>query len=80
MRCIVKFSDSETQFEFCTRDHKQKTFIDVLLRYSQMDLPHLATILDTPVSVLRDVYQGKSFLTGKPAEELTQLFLVYFGE
>ena len=32
-----------------------------------MDLSHLAAILDIPVSVLRDVYQGKSFLAGKPA-------------
>lgn len=80
MRCTVKFSNSDTQFEFCTRDHKQKTFIDVLLKYSQMDLPHLAWILDTPESTLQDVYHGKRFLVGKPAEELTQLFLAYFGE
>jgi len=80
MGCIVEFSDPTNRFEFCTRDHKQKVFIDVLLRYSKMDIPHLAYILDTPVTKLRDVYYGKTFLAGKPAEELTQLFLVYFGE
>ena len=80
MGCTVEFSDSDTRFEFCTRDHKQKTFIDVLLRYIKMDLPHLASILDTPVTKLRDVYYGKTFIAGKPAEELTQLFLVHFGE
>lgn len=62
MGCIVEFSDSNIRFEFCTRDHKQKTFIDVLLKYNQMDLPHLASILDIPVTTLRDVYYGKTFL------------------
>jgi len=51
-----------------------------LLRYSKMDLPHLALILDTTANELRDVYYGRGFLVGKQAEELTLLFLVYFGE
>lgn len=80
MSCIIEFSEPKSRFEFRTRDHKQKLFIDVLLRYSQMDLPHLASILDTTANELRDVYCGKIFLVGKPAEVLTQLFPVHFGE
>lgn len=80
MSCIIEFSESGTQFEFCTRDHKQKIFISMLMRYSKMDIPHLACILDVPADKLQNVHHGKGFLVGKPAEELTQLFLVCFGE
>ena len=80
MGCIIEFSGSETRFEFCTRNHKQKIFISILMRYSKMDIPHLACVLDVPADKLQDVHLGRDFLVGKPAEELTQLFLVYFGE
>ena len=80
MGCIVEFSESKTRFEFFTRDHKQKIFISILLKYSKMDIPHLAFIIDVPSKKLNDVYHGRDFLSGKPAEELTQLFLVWSGE
>lgn len=80
MGCIVEFTESMTRFQFHTKDQKQKIFIDALLKYSNMDIPHLACILDVPANKLHDVYRGWSFLVGKQAEELTRLFLVFFSD
>lgn len=77
MGCIVEFSKT-VRFNFCRKDDKQKIWIDALLRYGQLDLHALASVIDVPVTILREVYKGAAFLDSSKAEELARLFLILF--
>ena len=79
MGCIVEFSKT-VRFNFCRKDDKQKIWIDALLRYGQLDLQGLASVIDVPVMILREVYKGSGFLDRNKAEELAKLFLILFSD
>lgn len=80
MGCIVEFTESLVQVEFCSQGNKQRILIDVLTRYSDMDIDELASVLGVSAKKLRKISEGKSFLVGEPADSLAQLFLLFFGQ
>lgn len=79
MGCTVELSQ-EIHFNFGKNTYKQKLLIDALLRYSNVDLPWLAQLLDVPVHTLRQVHRGLQVLDAQPSTELARFFLLFFGE
>lgn len=80
MGCIVEFTESLMQIEFCSNGNKQKILIDILTRYSEMDTSKLADVLGVSEKKLHNICHGKEFLVGEPADSLAQLFLMFFGQ
>lgn len=80
MRCIVEFTEPLVRFEFEPNKHKQKILIDVLLKYSQLDLAALASTLEVSPKTLNDVHIGVAFLPDIPSKCLAQLFLILFSD
>ncbi|MDP1603657.1 MAG: hypothetical protein Q8M03_10380 [Legionella sp.] len=80
MSCALQFSELSVKFEFCSKGNKQKILIDVLTKYSDMDIDRLASVLDVSVNKLLDICDGNSFLFGEKADSLAQLFLMFLGE
>lgn len=80
MGCILEFTESLIQIEFCSKGNKQKILVDILTKYSEMDINKLAVVLGVPVKKLKNICKGKDCLTGEPADSLAQLFLIFFGQ
>lgn len=79
MSCIVEFTDPSDRFEFSIKKHKQKYLINILLKYGQLSLFDLASILDISASTLIEVHHGTCFLVNKQVENLTKIFLIIFN-
>ena len=79
MGCIVEFGKT-VRFDFCKKNDKQKIWIDALLRYGHLDLHGLASVIDVPVMILREVYKGSGFLDRNKAGELAKLLLILFSD
>lgn len=79
MGCIVEFSESLLQFEFNSKSNTQKILVDMLLKYGELDIAGLALALDTSVNELQDILDGNHFFVGEQANDLSQLFLIFFG-
>lgn len=80
MGCLVEFTQSRMQIEFCSKGDKQKILIDLLTQYSDFDIKKLATILRVPTRTLKKICDGKGCLVGEPADSLAQMFLIFFGQ
>ena len=80
MGCIVEFTESHKQIEFCSHGGKQKILIDILTQYSEMDTKQLADVLGVSTRKLKNICNGKGFLVGEPADSLAQIFLIFFGQ
>ena len=80
MSCTIEFPESSVEIDFCSNGNNQKILIDVLTKYSEMDFNKLASILGVSVRKLKKSHEGKSFLIGKPADSLAQLFLIFIGK
>jgi len=80
MSCALEFSESLVKIDFCSKGNKQKILIDVLTKYSEMDIDRLASVLEVPVRKLNDICEGDSFLVGRQADCLAHLFLIFFGK
>ena len=79
MGCIVEFSESLLQFEFNSKGNRQKILVDMLLKYGELDIAGLACALDASISELHDILDGNYFFIGEQANDLSQLFLIFFG-
>jgi hypothetical protein len=79
MGCIIEFSESLLRFEFNAKGSKQKILVDMLLKYSEMDIADLALALDASVNELQDILDGNYFFVDEQANDLSQLFLIFFG-
>lgn len=79
MGCIIEFTESLLQIEFCSKGNKQKILIDVLLKYGEMNISELALAIDVSTKKLRDICNGRGSLVGEQADSLAQLFLIFFG-
>ena len=79
MGCIIEFTDTLLKFEFCSQGDKQKILVDMLLKYSEMDISALTSALGVSIKKLHDIRKGKCFLIGEQANDLAQLFLIFFG-
>ena len=80
MSCALEFSESLVRVNFCSKGNKQKILIDVLTKYSELDINRLASVLQVSVARLKDICDGDSFLVGEPADSLAQLFLIFLGQ
>ena len=80
MSCVLEFPESLVKIEFCSQGNKQKILIDVLTKYSDMDINRLASVLEVPVKRLHDICNGVGFLVGEKADSLAQLFLIFLGK
>ncbi|AHE66200.1 hypothetical protein [Legionella oakridgensis] len=79
MECIIEFQKPLVRYEFSCRT-KQKILLEVLLKYSKLNLIDLALMLDISIATLLNAYKGKEFLQGKPAINLVHLLFIFFGE
>ena len=79
MGCIVEFSESLLQFEFNSKGNRQKILVDMLLKYGELDIADLALALDATISEIHDILDGNYFFIGEQANDLSQLFLIFFG-
>jgi hypothetical protein len=80
MSCVLEFPESSVKIDFCSQGNKQKILIDVLTKYGEMDINSLASVLEVSTEMLNDISEGDSFLVGKKADCLAQLFLIFFGK
>ena len=80
MSCVLEFPESSVKIDFCSKGNKQKILIDVLAKYSEMDINQLASVLDVPVKRLHEICNGNGFLVGEQADSLAQLFLMFLGK
>lgn len=80
MGCIIEFSKPFVRFEFTYKKHKQRIFIEMLLKYSQLNIASLATSLDVSVNTLKSVCSDSAFLDDKPAKKLAHLFILFVSE
>lgn len=80
MSCALEFPESAVKINFCSKGNKQKILIDVLTKYSDIDINKLAVTLEVPVNKLYDICEGNDFLVGERADSLAQLFLMFFGK
>ncbi|KTD09311.1 hypothetical protein [Legionella jamestowniensis] len=79
MVCIVEFNDS-FRFNFVRNRIKQKIWIEALLRLTNLDINHMAAILEIPAEVLTKVHHGEMDLSQECAECLGRLFLLAFSD
>lgn len=79
MGCIVELK-APLQFEFNSEGTKQKILVDILLKYGEQDIASLASILDATSNELQDILNGNYFFTGRQKDDLSHLFLIFFGE
>lgn len=77
MSCSLEFPESLIKIEFCNQGNKQKILIDVLNKYSEMNIEQLALALDVSVKKLHEICNGNGFLTGDKADSLAQFFLLF---
>ena len=80
MSCALEFPESSVKIDFCSKGNKQRILIDVLTKHGGMDMRELASVLDVSVKRLHDICEGSGFLTGKQADSLAQLFLIFLGK
>lgn len=63
----------------CKRDN-QKYLIEFILVHSELDLKSLAMLLQVNPMLLSQTLTGLSFLTGKSATKLTELFIMLLND
>jgi hypothetical protein len=80
MSCILEFPESSVKIDFCSKGNKQKILIDVLTKYSDMDMNRLALALEVPVKKLRSICDGHGCLIGEQADSLAHFFLIFLGK
>ena len=80
MSCKLEFPESSVKIDFCSKGSKQKILIEVLIKYGDMDINKLASVLEVSVKRLHDICDGYSFLVGEQADSLAQLFLMFLGK
>lgn len=66
--------------DFVVRANKQKTLIDILLKYSQLQLEDLAKLLNISTKKMQVVVKGKSYFNKEEIEKLVQYFCICFGD
>ena len=66
MGCIIEFTEPLVRFDFCANQRKQKIWIDALLKYGNLDMTRLASLLDVPVKNLKEVNRFKDTQVSKP--------------
>ena len=79
MGCIIEFSESLMRFEFNSEGNKQKILVDMLLKYGELDIAGLALALEVSINELQAILDGNHFFVGEQANDLSQLFLIFFG-
>ena len=79
MGCIIEFNDG-LRFDFVQNKCKQKIWIEVLLRHTNLDINQIAVILEIPAEIITKVHRGERYFSQEYAESLGRLFLLAFGD
>lgn len=80
MGCIIEFQEPSVRINFRCNNMKQKIYLEILLKYSPLDITNISSILNIPKSKLYRVYLGKELLEGKVANNLACLLCIFLGE
>ena len=80
MGCIIEFTESLMKFEFSCSENRQSILMDMLIRYGDQDVSYLSLFLGIPEDEIREVAAGQRFLAGEQAHDLSQMFLMFFGQ
>ena len=80
MRCIIEFDEPPFRFDFCQNKNKHKIWLDILLKYSVLDLAGFASVLNVSVLKLQTVLNGLDYLDSETATTLAQLLLMFFSD
>ena len=75
----VGLEERYIQYDFLLSDHKQKIWLDALLKYSGLCVTTIASVLDVPTHVLKSVHEGSLFFRDEDANNLAAIFLMYFS-
>lgn len=79
MGCILEFDEPQIRYELRCQGKRQLMLIDILLKYAQIDLAGLASLLNVSLTTLKNVYNNK-FLEGQSATDLLRLFLIFISD
>lgn len=79
MGCTLEFRESLIRCEFNGDGYKQQILVDILLKYSEFNSSDLATALEISEEKLTEIRDGHYYLVERQANDLAQLFLVFFG-
>lgn len=64
------------QYQVICKPGRQKLLLEIMLKYSNLDIKSLATILDIRPTSLNNVYEGTQYLTSDVLKKLYQMVLV----
>lgn len=79
MGCTLEFRESLIRCEFNGDGYKQQILVDMMLKYSEFNLLELAKALEISEEKLIEIRDGRYYLVETQANDLVQLFLVFFG-
>lgn len=79
MGCIVELKDPSLQFEFNNQGSKQQILLEIMLKYGTMSIDELAMMLNTPLDKLKEILAGNQYFVGQQADDLSHIFLMFFG-
>ncbi|MGQ3891431.1 hypothetical protein [Legionella sp. CNM-4043-24] len=80
MGCAISFSDLQLYVDFFVEESNQKILIEILLQHSSMSIEKLAGDIGVSEGKVKDVCNNKDFLSGYHVDNLSQIFLRFFGE
>lgn len=73
-------SEPIMHWQFKCRKDRQKILIDIILKYSKLDIAGIAGIIEVSMNTLQEVYKGNAYLDDPINKSLAQLFLLCFSE
>lgn len=79
MECVITPHQSPIKFTFTCKKQSQKTLIELLLKYSRISLSDLPALLNLPIELIKDVYQGERYFDSGDADNLAVLLLMCFS-
>lgn len=80
MECVIQHGESPIKFKFSCKNTQQKILIDILLKYSTLNINNLTSLLNVSVEMIKDVYQDKRFFVADAADNLVILFLMFLSD
>ncbi|HHF7373991.1 hypothetical protein [Legionella bozemanae] len=80
MSVACKEEEGIVNFNFTCNRKKQKYLIEILLKYSHLDLKELGASLQISTTFLLAVLEGRYYLDKEKGITLAELFLLFFGE
>lgn len=76
MGVVAVIKEPSFQYQVVCRSGRQKLLLEIMLKYSKLDINSLATILDIQPDSLKSVYEGTQYLRNDVLKKLYQMVLV----